>query len=279
MGTSTSSSGPSSNISFDPPWLDKVGPDTGGANDEISDEEEQTNFPQQDTPQEVIAPTARFRAARTKINNFATSGDRTAFRKAVGHYSKTGMGGASQVANRMRASVRTVTSLVSFLRDVQSGTNTQVNNWVQNLIGQDLTANQMIDAIIESITLDSGTLDEDSIKNSMSNAMSDLLEESPDSDLLHMTDGDTWSFLELFLAHEATNRLHIDIGQIFESSDLSPSESIQRVEEMHEYLKEEIIAQIYPFKNQNQHPEIDSLEAILKASLENTFMVFEEAVE
>ena len=98
MGTSASSKGPGSGVSFDPPWLDDV---------EVPNQQktEKQNEPL------VLAPKARFGGARRNMGEYARSGDRDSAHRALGHYSKTGMGGAQNVAKRMRISTKVAANI------------------------------------------------------------------------------------------------------------------------------------------------------------------------
>jgi len=281
MGTSTSSSGPASGISMDPPWLDDVNagvtiPTDSDSNTEV---EADTSTEQATAPTPVVlAPTARFRMARQKLGEFALTGSRDAFKKAAGHYSKKGMGGASNVAKRMRASTSAATGLVSFLRDVQSNILPDVQDWAQSLMSKSPTANEVVDAIIDRVTNEGGIIDEDSIKDSMANAMSDLLEQNPDIELFNLGDDESWDLIENFLAYEASNRLQLDIGQLLESK-LTPRQMVERTDEMRDYLKAEISSQLQSYKSSDIHPEINKLNAVMHQALESTFAVFEGATE
>lgn len=277
MGTSTSSKGPTSSISMDPPWLDDINSDTTTSidSDSSSDEDFNTHTKKSVTQKPVlVAPPARFGTARRSLSEFARSGSQNSFKKAVGHYSQKGMGGAANVAKRMRASTSSVSGLVSFLRDVKSNTLLDIQNWARNLMSKSPTANEVIDAIIDRITTEGGIIDEESIKNSMANAMSDLLEQNPNLDLLSLGDDESWDLIENFLSYEASNRLQLDIGQLLERT-LSATEMVQRTDEMREYLKAEISAQLQPYKSSDKHPNIDKLNAVIHQALESTFLVFE----
>ena len=139
------------------------------------------------------------------------------------------------------------------------------------------TANEIIDAIVDRVTTEGGMIDEESIKDSMANAMSDLLEQNPDVELLNLGDDETWDLIEGFLSYEASNRLQLDIGQLLERT-LSPVEMVQRVDEMRAYLKSEISAQLQPYKSSDKHPDIAKLNAVIHQALESTFIVFEGEV-
>ena len=125
MGTSTSSSGPGSGVSFDPPWLDELVPAAAGGESETP----LTNEPAQpadfgddeshDKPEgarPAIAPPRRFAAARRDLGAFVRSGDTDRLARAVGHYARTGMGGAAKATSRMRASTSAGAGLVSLLQ-------------------------------------------------------------------------------------------------------------------------------------------------------------------
>lgn len=277
MGTSTSSKGPTSSISMDPPWLDDINSDTNISIDldSNSDGDFNTHTKKLVTQKPaLVAPPARFGTARRSLSEFARSGSQNSFKKAVGHYSQKGMGGAANVAKRMRASTSSVSGLVSFLRDVKSNTLLDIQNWARNLMSKSPTANEVIDAIIDRVTTEGGIIDEESIKNSMANAMSDLLEQNPNLDLLSLGDDESWDLIENFLSYEASNRLQLDIGQLLERT-LSATEMVQRTDEMREYLKAEISAQLQPYKYSDKHPNIDKLNAVIHQALESTFLVFE----
>ena len=108
----------------------------------------------------------------------------------------------------------------------------------------------------------------------MANDMSDLLEQNPNLDLLNLGDDESWDLIENFLSYEASNRLQLDIGQLLERT-LSPIELVQRTDEMREYLKSEISAQLQPYKSSDKHPDIGKLNAVIHQALESTFIVFE----
>ena len=280
MGTSTSSSGPASGISMDPPWIDDIISGINVTTDLCSSSEQENKIPIEQASTEssiVLAPIARFGTARKNLSKFAISGSHDSFKKAVGHYSKKGMGGASNVAKRMRASTNSISGLVSFLRDIKNNILPDIKDWAQNLMSKSPSANEVIDAIIDRVTNEGGIIDEESIKDSMANAMSDLLEQNPDIELLNLGDDESWDLIEGFLAYEASNRLQLDIGQLLERA-LTPTEMVQRVDEMRDYLKSEISAQLQQYKSSDKHPDISKLNAVIHLALESTFIVFEGEV-
>ena len=83
MGTSSSSNGPGSGVSLDPPWLDDI---------EIPNIIKQPSSDKTGIPL-ILAPKSRFGNARRNMGEYVRSEAEILLRKALGHYSKSGMGG------------------------------------------------------------------------------------------------------------------------------------------------------------------------------------------
>ncbi len=280
MGTSSSSSGPGGGVSFDPPWLSSVASEIGSPLEHISGEPTPLGENHQQTPPTAqpleVAPPRRFGNARLYLGRYASSGDRSALKKALGSYSRKGMGGASNVASRMRTSTAVGAGLYNFLQGVRDSTDTRVRDWVNQLTSQDLSANEVADEIIDQLISTGGSLEEESCRDSMAQALSDLLTINPDVDLLNMDNDSIWSVVELFMANEAFNRLNLDIGQLFESDRYSPREVVSRMNDIREYLRSEISAQIQELKTDASNPTKAEMNNLLQTAIKITFEVFEE---
>jgi len=280
MGTSSSSSGPGGGVPFDPPWLSSVASEIGSPLEQISGEPSQPDQnPQQTEPavQPVeMAPPRRFSNARRHLGEYASSGDRGSLKKALGSYARKGMGGASKVASRMRTSTSAGAGLFNFLQGVRDSADIRVRDWVNQLTAKNLSAYEVADEIIDQVISTGGSLEEESCRDSMAQAMSDLLTIDPDVDLLNMDNDSIWTVMELFMANEAFNRLNLDIGQLFESDRYSPREAVSRMNDMRDYLKSEISAQIQELRTDTYNPTKAEMNALLQSAIKTTFEVFEE---
>lgn len=277
MGTSASSSGPGGGVSFDPPWLDEIeSPQTDATqhDDQGNDGVEGTD--QNDNqPKLVIAPPRRFKSARTELTKYVRTGDRDSFQKAMGHYSRTGMGGAGNVATRMRTSTRSAASLFGFLQSARQGTDSAINEWVMALTSRNASAVEVVDQIISKVAPIGGSLDETSCRESMAQAMGNLLTKDPSINLLNLGDDNIWTLMESFLGYEAFKRLCLDIGKVFESSIISPRDRVIRMNEMQEYLKAEIFVQTEKLRKNEKRVALNQLQTILQSAIKNTFIVYE----
>ena len=284
MGTSASSGGPGSGVPFDPPWLDNIAPDLPGEGIQPADqgnedngnqEDNQPNKPLPPVEQQELAPSRRFQNARRHLTDFVRTGDQGSFRTAMGHYSRTGMGGARNVAKRMRTSTRSASNLFRVLQTAREGTDPTINEWVTSLTARNASAWEIVDEIIRFVAPDGGSPEETSSRDSMAQAMEDLLEKNPNIDLLHLEDNNIWALIESFLSYEAFTRLCLDIGQMFENSTLSLSDRVLRMNEMQDYLKAELSTHITRLRKEAPNPASKQLQTVLQNAVENTFSVYE----
>lgn len=284
MGTSASSNGPGGGVPFDPPWLDYIASPQTDDGMQPDDEGNGGGYPGNDQPEQPpqplpkppeLAPPRRFYNARRALGDFARTGKQDSFRKAVGHYSRTGMGGAHNAANRMRTSTRTGVNLFGLLQSAREGTDPAINEWVTSLIGKNANAQEVEDEIIRRVAPSGGSQDEAACRESMAQAMEDLVTEKPTVDFLHLGDDDIWVLIESFLGYEAFNRLCLDIGQVFENSALSPRDRVTRMNEMQDYLKAELRAQIEALREKTSNAASNELQSVLQSALQNTFLVYE----
>ena len=263
MGTSASSNGPGAGVSFDPPWLDDV---------EVPSQQktEKQNEPF------VLAPRARFSSARRNMGEYVRSGDRDSIRKALGHYSKTGMGGAQNVAKRMRISTNVAANFFNTFQLLREDNEFALGRELKELQSQGANANQIIDAIVSHLCPAGGSLDEISCRDSGTAAISEFLVENPDADLLNLDDDQIWSLTATYLGNEVFNRTQLDIGQAFEKQDVSIEDRVIRLNEMREYIQSEIATQINKLRETADN-KLD-INKLLSDTIRNAFEVYEVEV-
>lgn len=271
MGTSASHAGPGSGISFDPPWLDDI--ELPGTED-TDDATDQKNTEKAGGTVEWIAPPRRFQSARSELNRYYRTGNKENLTRALGHYSKTGMGGAKNVASRMRLSSAFAAHLLSSLSNNISN-NDPLRNLISDLHQNAAGATATISAIVKSICPQGGSLDEVSISVSTAHALSDLYESNVDIDIGHLSEDEIWELASSFLSYEASNRIQLDIGRGIESVDISVSERLSRQNDMSDFLRAEIVAQINKIRNEPGSKTTSYLNDIMHNAIELTFKVFE----
>lgn len=277
MGTSTSSAGPRAGVSLDPPWLDELAPPSPGGEVPGDQDDQQESVGGAGHPDEPeVAPPRRFAPARRDLGSFVRTGSTAHLARGIGHYSRSGMGGARKAASRMRASARAGAGLISLLQAARDGSDPQVASWMQNLLGTSPSSEDVADAIVQALAgAAGGSADEESLRDSMALAISELISLQPDVELLRMNDTDTWTLLQLFLGHEVCNRLSFDIGQFFESARLDPALGVQRELEMREFVKNEVGVQLAALREKTLNPTRQQLDALVQEAIRMTFEVYE----
>jgi len=281
MGTSKSSNGPGPGVSFDPPWLDNINlpnPESSPIDDQKTTEQKLESNETKIPTFVNIAPPARFFGARTNIGNYVKSGNKASLRLALGHYSKTGMGGTKNVSKRMRVSTSVGSKLFNTLQSVRNGNNQTLSNLFAKLKSNNADVYQFIDAIVDNVCPHGGSLDEVSCQNSVFSALSEFLDKNPDADISNLSDDSLWSLTASFLGHEAFSRVQLDIGQSFESKQVPLSERMTRLNDMREYIEAEISAQLNILRSSERNQSSESLQMTLMRAIKNTFQVFEVEV-
>ena len=270
MGTSASHNGPKSGVSFDPPWLNDIdSPETPVS---------PLQNPQLAPAVLPLAPPARFKSARTSMGDYIRSGSQESLTKSLGHYSRTGMGGAQNVASRMRHSASVASKLYSSFSSLRQGNEPTISNIISNYRAANTDVYGLIDAIAEYICTNGGSLDETSPKDSVFLALSDLFDKNPDVDITALSDDSVWSLVSSFLGYEAFSRIQLDIGQGFETNDVSLTDRVTRLNDMREYLESEISSQINVIRNEIGNKLPSDLQKVMMTAVERTFKVFEVTV-
>jgi hypothetical protein len=312
MGTSISSSGPGGKIPFDPPWLneDDIPDNTNQPQEENDQPHEDENKPQEEDnqphggenkPQEEenqshgnegqlnhpieissltnLAPRRRFLSANKNFKQFMCDGSQKSFGKALGSYSGKGMGGSFRIVRRMRRSTNIGADIYSSFQNIRSRKNddAKTSDLIRYLRSEQRSTEDIKNAFIRHILPDGGSLDEESCRNSLYQAMSDLLKKEPDIDLVRLEDVDIWFLIEKFIVHEIVHRIAIDLGQITESKEYSPIVVVNRRKKMTKYVQAVMSVKFTKIKSDNHRSNITSAEMkkILNSVLKETFDVFE----
>jgi uncharacterized protein YidB (DUF937 family) len=255
MGTSTSSAGAGAGSPFDPPWLDAAGegiddsnadaplqPSVDGdeGNDESSadgNDDSSTEPVNGEAPQRAdLAPAGRYKDARTQLSRFMRTGDQGDARRAVGSLVNKGMGGATRAASRMRTSVAAASALGGFLAMARDGTNPSINDWVTAARQRGLSAQDIALEVIQKLTPAGGSVDEESAKHAMSQAIVYLYEVNPAIDIFALSDEQISSLMGYTVAFDVYNRVQLELGRVFEKLKYTAQLVHERLAQLQDYI-------------------------------------------
>ena len=277
MGTSASSSGPGSGVPLVPPWVNdpEATAPTSPAEETGVDQEagNDSNIPQQ-MPTE-IAPKGRFRGARTNLGRFASLGSGDSMRRGLGQYARSGLGGSRRASQRMAGTARKAGALYGVLHALSSGTTPTVDLRIDPARLAGLPARETVDRIAEALSPSDGTQDSEASRNSISQALCELIRREPTADLAALTPEQIELTVELFIGADICRRIDLDVGKTVFQRAPDPASAIRRLEHMYRYVRQAVAA---AFRRQFANPGTLTQQAttrLVSRVIQDTFQIFE----
>jgi hypothetical protein len=271
MGTSRPSDGSPSGVPMVPSWVPDIPPglpdDTGNGMPPGGNPP-----PTPKPPLTPIAPAGRFRSTRTTLGRFGASGGRDVMRKGVGEYVKTGLGGSGIATLRFGGTARTVNRLYSILGG--AGATPGEGPRLDRDVWATRSARDVIDAIIETACPVDGTQDKEASRQSINDALSDLLKHDDNADLLNLTERQLEFVTERFVAMDIYRRFMLDVGKSIQDKAPSATAALSRLKEVKEYIRETVSASFRKVLQGSQKLTGSRITQVVKRALTNAFDVF-----
>ena len=280
MGTSSSSNGPGSGIPMVPPWADSPSeaPDDGqGAQDDNQSNPEDNNAgdnTKESTPPPLNAPPGRFGGARGSLGAFAGDGSSSSMRNGIRQYVSRGYGGAKSAARRMGSTASTAGGLAGILSS-DTRTTTQSDHF-NALSFQSKNSDDVVNAIIEAVRPIDGTQDSEASRESIKDALSELLDKNPDADLLELNDNDKYLVIETFLATDIYQRIALDVGKHIQDKAPNAAAGVSRLKQIKEYVRETVKSSFNKIGNNLSSLSQNQVTLLARSVLEDTYEVFED---
>jgi hypothetical protein len=252
MGTSTSSSGGKAGSPFDPEWLTSEGAGDGqggapGASDDGGQEGDGSDGSQpgagngdEGAVDSDFAPSRRFAEARTKMSAFLGGGGRESLRAATKSMVTKGMGGPRRAASTMRGTAKGAGSLGQFLTSARDGSDPRVADWVNQARLSNMAADDLIVELVKEVMPDSGSVDDESLRNAAAEALGQLYEKNPDIDILNLTDAQIQDVMAITIANDVCNRMDQQLGQTYEKLKYDPQQIQVYRQDVKEYVQSEV---------------------------------------
>lgn len=261
MGTSTSSSGGKAGSPFDPEWLtpEAVPPSAAGAEDNVAadghgdggDPQEPDNSSNEagtadqaaegeQAADAVFAPSRRFADARSKMSAALGGGGRESLRAATRSMVTKGMGGPRRAASTMRGTAGGAGALGQFLASARDGSDPQVVDWVNRTRLANLAADDLILELVKEVMPNTGSVDDESLRNAAAEALGLLYELNPDIDILKLTDVQIHDVMAITIANDVCNRMDLQLGQTYERLRHSPQQVQLFRKDVREYVQSEV---------------------------------------
>lgn len=263
MGTSTSSRGAPSCVSFDPPWLTSVASQIESTVASIAGAS-------------ACSSSARFRASRLSLSKYIKSGAKSKLAASLGHYVKHGLGGAKQATSRMQIPVAASVALWSSLNDLINKDDDS-EDWVDRVLSSEDKLGALEEELVKKILPEGGSVDEESCRRSLVFAISEFIRENPDVDILNLESINLFGIMELFLTQEIFNRYYLDIGQKLEQADISEIVGLEK--EIKRYIRSTLSVEMSKKIKNGISLTKKVMVRLIADIITETFEVFEEAVD
>lgn len=274
MGTSTSSKGGKTGSPFDPEWLAGDGGDgcagdmpntpdapTGDSNpsQDTEADSEGADFASSEGPPPAdsgaVAPNRRYAEARTKMSAFLSGGGRESLRSATKSMVNKGMGGPRQAASTMRRTAQGVGQLGQFLTSARDRTDPKVVDWVERVRQANLSASDLVLELVKEVVPETGSVDDESLRNAAAEALGMFYELDPNVDILALTDQQIANVMAFTIANEVCNRMDLQLGQTYERLKFDPQQVQLYRQDIKEYVTAEVAVVMGKFTPNNMNPQ------------------------
>ena len=283
MGTSVSSSGPSSGVRLVPPWVGD--PDTDSepiSNDAASltsdPETSQTTEENEDVSQENVSPLAppyRFNGTNLNLNRFARTGSRDSMRKGIREYVQKGLGGSHWASQRMAGTPRRARALYGVLHALSSGASspeTDLGIDTEDLAGR--PTHEILDHIVEGLSPSDGSQDSEASRISIFNALSRLIGEDPTAEINSLTNEQIDLAIELFVGEEICRRIELDVGNTILTNANRAVSAINLLGEIHRYVGQAVSLSFRNIVSISRPLTRSSIAGIVSKIIQDVFYIF-----
>ncbi len=269
MGTSSSSDGPGSGMPMVPPWADNPPGNDGGSDPDGQND----NSPKPPKAPPPVAPKSRFGTTRKSMGAFAGSGSQRDMQRGIGRYISKGYGGASTATRRFGGTTHIAASLAGVLsskaRGAPGGTSVDI------AFIQGKSANEIMDVIVDAVSPINGTQDNEAARESIKEALSELLDKQPNVDLLELDDLSRDIVIESFIAADVYRRISLDIGKHIQDKAPNAVTALKRLRQVKDYVRETVKNAFSKLKLDGKVLANDRIASISEQALLETFQVFE----
>jgi hypothetical protein len=252
-----------------PPWVEDV-PSEPSDDDGDSGEQDQ-QLP--DLDQDPTAPFARFSSARRNLGSFVVTGNSRDLRRGLRYYVATGYGGSRTFTRRHAGTATTAGRLGTVLESGRAPDGASLHD--QALTGGS-DVNRIMDAIVEAVRPVDGTQDAEASRKAVRDALSDLLDQYPDADLLNLDDAQRQFVIERYTALDVYGRLCLDLEKAVVAKAPDFVTALSRLAEIRGFIVQSISSSFRRLRGGATAITTSRIATITKRALAETFAVFEE---
>jgi hypothetical protein len=196
-------------------------------------------------------------------------------RKGLGRYVNKGWGGSKTATRRLSGTARTAGILYGALSALAAGQPVAPGSLADPALLSGRSADEITSAVLEAVRPVDGTQDSESARNAIKGAVSDLLNQNPDANLLDLSEEQRLLVVERFLAIDIFNQVELNIGQAIQDNALSIATGIVRLREVKNYIRQTVSAAFRKLVKAGQILTARRMAAISRQCIQEALEVFE----
>ncbi|WP_375263668.1 Qat anti-phage system associated protein QatB [Palleronia sp.] len=200
-------------------------------------------------------------------------------RRSVGHYIRSGYGGAATATRRFGGTAATAGALGGALARVAGGQPAEPGSALDPALLAGRNVQEVMDAVVEAVRPADGTQDAEAERAAIRDALTELLTRFPDVDLLNL-DPEQRSFaIERFTAIDVFRRFELDVGKTIVERAPSAVMALSRLKEVRDYVKQSVAAAFRKMRDTGRSLTSGRISQVVRDALGETFDVFEGYAE
>lgn len=230
-------------------------------------------------PNAPVSEPRRFGPAKRNLGDFIGRGTPGSMQRGIGQYIKKGYGGSRTATSRMAGTSTKAQTLFSALLDPSQNPFSKSGAALDPVLLSGSSAQEIMDAIVEVVAPIDGTQDTEASRESVKDALSELLGQFPTVDLLNLDDNQRAFALERFVCGDVYRRIYLDVGKSIQSKAPTLTLGLSRLKEVKDYVKETVAASFRELKETGVQLISNQISTIVSNAIQETFKVFEGYAE
>jgi len=199
--------------------------------------------------------------------------------RGLGHYVYKGMGGSQTATRRLGSVPRTAGALYGALSALAGAPTPAAESPLDPAVLRGRSADDIMNAVVETVRPVDGTQDSEADRNAIKDALSQLLAQFPDADMLDLTDDQRSFVVERFVAVDIFNRLSLDVWKAIQDKAPSVAAAVSRLSAIKDYIRETVSSVFRRLRTGGEMLTARRVATIVRQTIQETLQVFEDFVQ
>ncbi|WP_080756914.1 Qat anti-phage system associated protein QatB [Xanthomonas euvesicatoria] len=192
---------------------------------------------------------------------------------------RSGYGGAATASRRMSSTGSTANALGNALAGLGAGGFAQTGTLLERSLLTGRSAEEVMDRVVDAVRPVDGTQDAEASRAAIRDALTDLLTQYQDADLMELSMDQREFAIERFVAYDVFQRFELDVGQHIQDNAPTVSEGLARLKEVKDYVRQTVSASFRKLRESGRGLTDANVSQAVREALRDTFEVFEGYME